>query len=1000
MKKYHILLISSLITLCAKAQITIPTDIPSPNAADLGQFGNIPVSYYTGKADISIPLYNLSVKGVSLPISLAYNSGGVMINKLPGWTGENWTLMAGGAITRRRRGRCDELVYHPQLYQREMRSYFQSYNLLESLLENTSGNYQQLKDSLAVKDIDMEPDVFYFNFLGHSGEFFLGNDGQWKVASDENLDVVFDVNDTANFTQPFIPDYLAEGLNFQQPKTIKGFTIRDSSGLEYVFGGSCNYIEYTLSLVPEALYWVGVGDQVKDLTSWTANSWYLKEVKDRFGNTLFSFTYRRGYYEVQLCDLATAVEIYGSMGSQQNDAYGCNYEGSTLRRYGGTLNSPIYLNSISAADGTRIEFRTSPLGIDDTSLYSSVYGFYGGYEAMRNYVFAGSIAGNYLRGDDADAVLYQYNPTNPDKTVRPLATTRLMKLDEVVQKSMSGEVFQRYCLEYDTLYRMHLTSVALKDRYGTSHGRYSMTYDGYGELPSDYITDYEDHWGFYKGSACTLPPSGNHAAMTSFYSQRNPTAHSKKGMLTQIKYPTGGRSVLEYENHDFSQYVASDRMSMADSTGIAGGVRIKSITEYDDDTSLHMLKRRTFSYTDPLTSESSGQLYALPRYYWNRWQAYNKDTNANTYVSLFRNLSILPLSTSFGPYIGYSYVRETYDDGTYTEYRYSNLSSARDYTFDLDFNNGMETPFDQYSSLEYKRGRLLSVRTCESDGSVLQATDYQYRTDNTESTHVLASSLVFGNYSTYLVPSYGHLVGGVYKLFYPKYDTVSETCTTYYPSGSITDVKTFNRVDRTLTTTANGYTHTADIRTTVSETLTRDNKTYKTIYSYPIDIGASAEQLLSKNYFFIQPIMVEKKENNVTTHKQQTNFICYQGIIVPQYEKEWHNGQSAETVRTYLTYDTSNGNLLTCQDQGLPVTTLEWDSLRFLLTKKSVGGKHQIIARYNQSGQPSFTTDVIGNELYYTYDEMGRLTKIENTLRSVGNQQYKEKEYFYNYDYK
>ena len=95
MNKHRFLFVTFVFTLCAKAQITVPTDIPSPNAADLGEFGNVPVSYYTGKADISIPLFTHSVKGVSLPISLAYNAGGVMINKLPGWTGENWALRAG-----------------------------------------------------------------------------------------------------------------------------------------------------------------------------------------------------------------------------------------------------------------------------------------------------------------------------------------------------------------------------------------------------------------------------------------------------------------------------------------------------------------------------------------------------------------------------------------------------------------------------------------------------------------------------------------------------------------------------------------------------------------------------------------------------------------------------------------------------------------------------------------------------------------------------------------
>ena len=145
MKKYYILLSALIFSFCAEAQVTVPTDIPSPNAADLGEFGNVPVSYYTGKVDISIPLYTLSVKGFSLPISLAYNSGGVMINKLPGWTGENWTLCAGGMITRIRHGRCDELVYPRNLSEYviplNMYNYFQSCGSLNRYLNNPYNNY-------------------------------------------------------------------------------------------------------------------------------------------------------------------------------------------------------------------------------------------------------------------------------------------------------------------------------------------------------------------------------------------------------------------------------------------------------------------------------------------------------------------------------------------------------------------------------------------------------------------------------------------------------------------------------------------------------------------------------------------------------------------------------------------------------------------------------------------------------------------------------------------
>jgi len=86
--------------------------------------------------------------------------------------------------------------------------------------------------------------------------------------------------------------------------------------------------------------------------------------------------------------------------------------------------------------------------------------------------------------------------------------------------------------------------------------------------------------------------------------------------LSEIIYPTGGKSVFEYELNDYSSVLSSDRQNMLSEQGQAGGLRIKSITEYSDSTNNNMLKRRQFSYIDPQTGFSSGQLFKKPAYFW------------------------------------------------------------------------------------------------------------------------------------------------------------------------------------------------------------------------------------------------------------------------------------------------------------------------------------------------------------------------------------------------
>ena len=108
-------------TLSTSAQQMPPSDIPTPTTASLGRYGDIPVSYYTGRANISIPIHTLSTGGVELPITLDYDGSGVQVNTLPSWTGHNWTLNAGGVITRKKNGEYDEWICTNQ---NEVNNYF------------------------------------------------------------------------------------------------------------------------------------------------------------------------------------------------------------------------------------------------------------------------------------------------------------------------------------------------------------------------------------------------------------------------------------------------------------------------------------------------------------------------------------------------------------------------------------------------------------------------------------------------------------------------------------------------------------------------------------------------------------------------------------------------------------------------------------------------------------------------------------------------------------
>ena len=72
----------------------LPYNIPTPTMSNLGSYGTVPVSAYTGKADVSIPITTMNERGVEVNVKLSYDTSGLLINQLPGWTGHGWTLMA------------------------------------------------------------------------------------------------------------------------------------------------------------------------------------------------------------------------------------------------------------------------------------------------------------------------------------------------------------------------------------------------------------------------------------------------------------------------------------------------------------------------------------------------------------------------------------------------------------------------------------------------------------------------------------------------------------------------------------------------------------------------------------------------------------------------------------------------------------------------------------------------------------------------------------------
>lgn len=224
---------------------------PSPNVMAMNKFVDVPVGHYTGTPNISVPIYELKMQQMSLPIGLSYHASGLKVEEHASWVGAGWALNAGGTVNRTIRGLADEYAPAGSALP-GMKGYFFNDKMFTSsdLLNITKlncdgpsaypveGEALTTLDSLVQGHLDMEPDLYTYSFPGGSGKFVFNRDQEIiKVTSD-------DIKITDHpFQGSFTP------LNNSGAVLGYEWTIRGADGILYTFknaertetGGGCGF---------------------------------------------------------------------------------------------------------------------------------------------------------------------------------------------------------------------------------------------------------------------------------------------------------------------------------------------------------------------------------------------------------------------------------------------------------------------------------------------------------------------------------------------------------------------------------------------------------------------------------------------------------------------------------------------------------------------------------------------------------------------------------------
>lgn len=883
-----------------------PASIPPPNTTALAQYGIIPTSLHTGKANVSVPLYNKTVRGVNLNMELLYDTSGLLVNTLPSWTGHSWTLSIGGVISRNMKGFPDEFDEKTHTFAGDWKNYFHRYN----------GDVTDPVESWG----DYMPDIFNFSFMGKSGKFFLGNDGTWKVASDDNLMVEFDINDSENYIKPFIE--VAPNKLYQQPKSIKGFTIIDQEGNRYVFGGELSAIEYSIDMRED-----NDGGNNRGINGQMyANSWYLTAVYDRFGVEIFHFEYERGLFVI-----SSAI---------------C-YKNSVPKMM---INSPVYLSKVTGHDGITLKFVRDTQLLTSSNFYHRLYSKAGNniktlYNNLK-LLQKGVNAYHYFIYLTDPAYTQYHNPNNLNKEYDPLNSMGMSPLKEIIV-SNTKKMLQRFAFEYNysQSIRLHLRSLQIKSSDGTTDGIYKFKYNSFNKLPTidghcDYLSSSTDSWGYYNGVE----------DKKTFVDEEK----SQYGMLTEIEYPTGGVTTFEYNNHRYNSYKNTCRDGMVSTGGtsvLAGGLCIRSITNYEDKTKSKELSKQVFFYQD-------GQLSVHP----NTYLLVIENSNVGTVYGTF---TPIPMVNLFGYHIGYSTVYEEICSGEmeiHKVYKYTNFSDYKDQSCwkDLGQYNQVQdilAAYDEWTTRDYRKGRLLSLAIQGDDDSNWEVTTYKYRQDFT----AMEQDYVVG-YMDKSLSAVGRPDGlAEYHLFYPKYDIEEKTHLLRQDNYGIYKLTDITKYDMKDTCIAHPYGQ-AQMRLCNSETVSRAGSIKRIEYDYLLS-GYYAPLVATREY-----------HNDVLTGGRTTEYGMFTvnntNILMPKYEKVLFPSGKQSLVRTYYKY-TNSYLPLEYSNKGQQKVTLTWNQFDQLLSYTI--GNETTNCVYDDFGCVSKIILPNGNENNYEYDSMQRL---------------------------
>lgn len=469
--------------------------MPSPEAFSFTRYGDIPVGLFTGSMNYSIPLFQLKTGKLSVPVSLNYATNGIKVDAVSGRTGMDWTLNAGGVITRNILGKPDNeaALIAPSSNDSSSWTFF---NYLK-YVASTNGNTQ--------------PDEFSYNFLGQSGKFYFDYAGNLRELTPSGLKIV------SNSNFDFFKITAQDGTLFEfttGEETYSYSLFGDNNALNNSYGGR--------------------------------TSWYLTKIKTIAGDSIV-YTYGSPYTS----NTSTGVISYLSGISQtykavdyQNSVYAHFFQASNCKPFGSLEYYRIDGNTLGVGMNTDVRISAMNTCAALLSIQSK--------EGTATFHY--SQREDYPGEVKLDSVRLIANLSS--ELIKTIGLNYIYSQSSSFDTPIQNGLQSTYTYLRK---RLFLDRVVFYNQNFTDSQYYRFDYNSINDLPPrlSFAQDYFGYFNG-KNNANLLPTNtifGNSLYFNSVASNRaTDTNYVKKGVLTKITYPTGGHTAIEYQSNYIANY--------------------------------------------------------------------------------------------------------------------------------------------------------------------------------------------------------------------------------------------------------------------------------------------------------------------------------------------------------------------------------------------------------------------------------------------------------------